>query len=232
MTPKILIIHGDNHAESRNYLNEIVTKYRAKGHDTQHINGEKVTKNDLESSLLTSNLFTQELVVIENLLSRIKSKEKDRCLAYITKYTGNKPVVLWEKKELTKAALKKLNNLKPTIKLYKLPVAAFKFLSTLSPHSKQSSLELLHNSLGNSSDTFIFAMLIRQLNNLIVAKSSPRSLSGAPWQQSQLKKQAVHWELQQLLDLHTTLLSIDLAIKTGKTELPLSSHLDTIIMSL
>lgn len=226
------IIHGDNLPESRNSYLKLIAKLKSNGYVPQHVAGEKISAKDLESQLLTSGLFENNALVIENLLSRKRSKEKEKCLSIIANYKGSKPIVTWDKKSLTNTILKKFTSQKPQVKEYKIPLTIFKFINVISPQSKKTSLTLLHRALKNSSDTFIFAMLARQVAQLLVAKSSPKDLQGAPWQKSQLQKLAGNWTLTQLTRTHSKLLNIDEAIKTGKTKLDLAAHLDLLILKL
>lgn len=226
------IIHGEDHHTSRNNLRDIIEDFKKKNIEPHYINGESITRKDLETILKTETLFAQEVLILENLLSRIRSKEKTKCIELLKSYRGNKNIVLWERKEITKKPLEDLSILKPKIKKHKSPMIIFKFTGEISPSNKNASIKLFHEALTTASDTFIFAMLIRQISNLITAKSSPKLLKGAPWQRSQLHKQAERWTLEHLLNIHSRLLDIDYKIKTGRSQLDLIGQLDLLLLEL
>jgi len=74
-------------------------------------------------------------------------------------------------------------------------------------------------------------MLSRRVSDLIIA-SDPKGqnlLKTAPWQKSRLISQAKAFPAKTLIALHQQLLVIDESIKTGRTLLPLTTHLDLLI---
>lgn len=228
----MIIIHGDNHVASRQQLGEYSNTLKNNGLERINLRGDKLTFLELEEALLVENLFTREFIVIENLLFRQKSKTKDKLIKLINEYKGTKELILWEKKSISKTELKKLGSNKPKISEHKLPFEIFKFTTSLTPKNKAKSINLYHQALKTSSDVFIFSMLARQISNLIVAKTSPSSITGAPWQKVQLIKQSSDWELEELKSFHSQLLATDFNIKTGKTSIDLATQLDLMIIEL
>ena len=79
----------------------------------------------------------------------------------------------------------------------------------------------------------VFYMFCRRVSQLIQsADSSGAYLNCRPWQIGRLKRQAGHFNLKQLLNLHQQLLDIDIRIKTGANLLPLASQLDLFLSKL
>lgn len=226
------IIHGEDQKSSRDYLRSLIGQHKNEGIEPKYLNGDKLTKLELEAELLTNNLFTQDVLVIEKLLGRTRSKVKDQLIEFLVSNASSKPIILWDKKDITKPNLNKFKDIKPLIKHFKVSLSIFKFTGAVSPKNKKHSLELLHFALSDSSAIFVFSMLVRQVSNLIIALSSPNDLKGAPWQLGQLKRQADGWNIDQLTKLHGDLSEIDHKVKTGKTNLTLANHLDLIVMEL
>lgn len=228
----MIIIHGDYHLESRNFLNSEIARLKASGKNPHYLEGEKLTVSDLETSFLTTSMFQEDFLVIEKLLTRPSSRAKELCLNLLINHQGKKEVLLWEAKALPKTQLSPLDVIKPSVKLFKLPMPIFNLIATFSPRQKDSLLANLHSIVNQDNEQFLFSLLAKQIGNLIVAKSAPNQLSLAPWQKSKIMRQANDWSLPQLISTHTRLLEIDHSIKSGRSSLDLISHLDLLIMEL
>jgi len=226
----IIICHGDNNAGSRSKLQELLLVEKANGCEVRFIEGDKLLPKDLESILSTSNLFFNETLVFENLLSRLRSKDKDLCLDLLKKYTGDKHIYLWEKKAVTKLTINKLGtNLK--VNESKSPTALFTLLESLEPGRAKESLSLLNQVVESSEDIVVFTMIARQIGYLIMMKSATNP-KFSPWQASKLKYQATKWSDRQLEDFLKGLLKIDLSIKTGASKLSYKDQLDILLLNL
>lgn len=225
----IFIFHGEGTALSRTALQEAITRDKAAGHEIRTLEGDKLLSRDLDSALSTASLFSQESLVIENLLSRLRSKEKDACIALLESYHGDKNIFLWDKKEITKPNLSKLPKAK--VSLSKAPTALFTFLESILPGNAEASLNLLHDVVKSSEDIIVFTMLARQISYLIIIKSAT-SPKFAPWQLAKLRAQAGKWTDKQLETLLSELLKIDFAVKTGATKLSYADHLDLLLSTL
>lgn len=225
----LYIFHGDGTALSRKLLQEAIGKDQTLGHEIHTLDGDKLAPADLDSTLATASLFSIETIVIENLLSRLRSKERDACLELLAKYSGDKNILLWEKKEISKPNLAKLSKAK--ISLSKAPTALFSFLESLEPGNAQPALKLMHQVLASTEAIIVFTMLARQISYLIMIKSAT-SPKFAPWQLAKLRSQASKWSAKQLETFLAQLLKIDLSVKTGATKLSYADHLDILLVSL
>ena len=96
----IFIFHGEGTATSRNLLQDAITKHKLLGHEIRIIEGDKLVPADLESTLATASLFSTETLVIEGLLSRAKSRDKDTCIKVLADYSGDKNIFLWDKSQI------------------------------------------------------------------------------------------------------------------------------------
>jgi len=225
------LFHGEDTVQSRLQLRKVVQTYSSQGHEIREINAEKLTPPDLESLLSISNLFSRETLVIEGLYSRAKSKDKDLCLELLSNYQGDKNIIVWEKKELTKLTVGKLPKTWQ-ISLSKLSAILFAFLDSIYPSNSAQSLKLFHELLTMHHEPIvIFAMLARHITNLLIAKSAT-SPKLPPWQLAKLKSQGRNWSESQLIHFHDELLRIDFQVKTGRSKLSYTDHIDLLLLNL
>ncbi len=224
-----LILHGDNVIQSRLELTNLIKSSKAE--ETIKLNGKNIKEADLRQALESQSLFKQEkLIIIENLLTRTRSKEKTQLLSIASQ--TDQSIIFWEPKAATATNLKPFKDFQ--IKLFKTPAAIFKFLDSLKPNNAKASLHILHNQLKKEPIELIFYMLCRRISQLITAsdKNAPKLLKAAPWQKSRLISQAKTFNQNKLIDLHTQLLQIDEKIKTGQSHMALASQLDLLLLSL
>jgi DNA polymerase III delta subunit len=219
----IYLFHGDDQANSRA---QAILVRQAQS-DVRVVSGDKLAPRDLESILGTESLFGAEALWIENLFSRVRSKDKEACVALLSAYTGSRTIILWEKKAITKAATAKLPK-SWKIKESKPPAVLFTFLDSLYPGNYQEAKKLLGELRKTSEEGFIFIMLSRHISTLIQA-SSATTLKLPPWQIGKLKGQAQKWHETQLTMFYDRMYQIDLHIKTGATKLDQASQLDILL---
>lgn len=224
------LFYGDNQAGSRNDLLSAAAKEKAAGREIQTLDGLKISPKDLETALASASLFSQTSLVIENLGSRPLSGDKKKAIALVAEYSGEKNILLWEKKELTKTQVSAFG--KGVIaKSSKTPAVIFTFLDSLKPGNTRGALTLLHETAKSAEEGFIFIMMSRHMADLLVAKSGDSSKL-IPFKRSRLISQASAFPAGILKDIHTQLLEIDRAVKTGKTKLSYLDHLDLLLVSL
>lgn len=225
----IYIFHGDGAVASRKLLRDQIEKDKLLGREIRTVEGDKLAPRDLDSTLSTASLFSTETIVIENLLSRLRSKDKDACIDIISKYEGDKNILLWDKKEITQPNLKKLTTAK--ISNSKAPTALFTFMEAIVPGNAQQAISLMHEVVEGTEDIIVFTMLARQISYLIMMKSATNP-KFSPWQMTKLRLQAAKWDEKQLENFISELLKIDLSIKTGATKLSYKDRLDILLLNL
>lgn len=223
------IFHGEDLGGSRNELNKLLSKLKDNNIAILTLNGQKIAAKDLEESLGAQNLFSESALLIENLMSRPLSKDKKKLINILASYQGTKNIVLWEKKEITKAGLKSLGSIQSFVA--KVPAVIFKFLDSLYPGNSRQSLKLMHECNQLSEEGFIFVMFCRHIGELMIAQSGDTNTL-IPFKRSRLIAQAQKFPPPLLNKIHTELLQIDRAIKTGNTKLSYLHHLDLLILSL
>jgi len=213
----ITIFHGDNYVLSRQALNQSLTQTPER-FDAKHLTEETLTQA-LESNSMFKN---DKIFVIENLLTLPRSQLKEKLIKIVLNNPTSE-IHLWEKKTLSPTVKKQFAQ--AVIKEFKLPASLFNFLDDL-------SLKNFHQALINNPPELIFYLLHRRISQLIQALDDPTSLKGAPWQLGKLKSQAKKYSLDQLLDFHQKLLTLDEQAKTSQTVLSLTGCLDLLLLEL
>ncbi len=225
-----LLLHGDNQVASRHKLHELVRQAKKSSQEIIRLNGTNLTETDLRQALETQSLFGGEkTVVIERLLARLRSKEKDVLLKLVEQETKTS-IILWETNVVTAATLKKLSSFKPEV--FKTPATIFKFLDSLAPQNPRLVIAALHDCLRNEAPELVVYLTARRISELIIALDKPNLLVQAPWLKGKLLAQAKKFTLTQLTKLHENLLNLEYAQKTGTNILPLSSELDLLLTKL
>lgn len=224
----IYIFHGDDQATSRKHLHTLTAKLKSEDILVSIIDAKSITPAELEIAVATNNLFQKEALVVESLFSRPKSKDQKTCLEYLANYSGQKDLLLWDKKELTKTQLKLFP--KASIKLAKVPVLIWKLIDLFTPNSPENFLSLLHETARESDEGFIFIMLARRASDLIIAKSGDTNKL-SPWTRSRIISQATAWDEAVLIKIHHALTNHDQALKSGNTKLSYLEALDMILTS-
>ena len=224
----MIIIHGDDQVESRQFLSEQLRQAKAKDREIVRFDGKSTSFEQLQQALEAKLLLGKEkLVVTENLLVNLPPKS---IIDYLVK-TQPKNLIIWESKEIS---LSRINRLRVKARLFKLPPIIFKFLDSFLPGNNRRSLKLLRQAVGQLSAESVFYMLARQVRYLIIAHQlGKKGLTRLhPFQQQKIASQAKKFKLGQLLTLHRKLLYIDWQQKTGRTPMNLAAQLDLLIASL
>lgn len=225
-----LLLHGDNQVASRKRLDELINQAKSSGQEIIRLNGANLTETDLRQALETQSLFGGEkTVVIERLSARLRSKEKDTLLKLVEQETKTS-IVMWETNLLTAAHLKKLASFKP--ETFKTPATIFRFLDSLTPQSPRVVIAALHDCLRTEATELVLYLTARRISELIIALDKPSLLVQAPWLKGKLLSQAKKFTLDQLTNLHSQLLDLEYAQKTGTNILPLSSELDLLLLNI
>jgi len=229
----ITIIHGDDIASSRNYLNEL----RQKNSDSTLINGDDISVTSLLQIVEGGGLFsTEKTILIENFYTKKKSpKEFEALIAILKEKTLEYEIVLWEGKEIDKKSLTIFKH--ATVKTYKLPQTLFLFLDSLKPNQGKTLVHLYQKASVNIEPEMIFFMLIRQVRLLLALyqKNSDEIDEVkrlAPWQLGKLQKQAKLFTKEELCSVHAKLFRIDNELKTGKSATSLTIMLDILLIGI
>jgi len=228
----IKIYAGENIVLSRKAFLDEIEGLKNKKVELISFEGKRLTLSELILATESKSLFKQDkAIVIENLLSSLKSKEKDKIINYLASTNNDFPdVLIWEPKEIAKSVSLNKNW---QIKLFKLSSFLFNFLDQLKPGSAAKNITNFHQCLKSEPAEMVFSMIIRQFRLLILAKDNDRYLNKmAPWQKSKLLSQAKLFSQLDLKQNYRRLLEIDFRQKTSGTPFDLSSELDLFLSDL
>jgi len=226
----MVIIHGENTVLSRQHLSELIEKFKG---EVIKLEGEKLTLTELQQAIESQSIFGKDkLVIIFGLFSRKPSKEKGGLLDYCQKENPQN-LIVWEEKKIDGRVL--VNFRRAKIDFFDLPKIIYKFLDSLSPLNKKTSLLLLHQCLKKEPPERVFYYLCRRIEELIIAadlgkKGLEEKLK--EWQKEKLVRQANIFGLEKLINIYQKLLVIDYQQKTGRSPFSLISSLDLLIASL
>ncbi len=226
----LTILHGENIVDSRHKLLELITTAKNNHKSIERLDAKKINPVILESKLVKQDLFgTKITVVIEELHSLPRSKQKTLLIELIAR--SEIDVILWEKRKLTAAMIKKFPQARNIE--FKLSNALFGWLDSLSGHKNNTKQQLVtfHQALKTEDPHLCLIMLARQIRMLIEVKDSG-SMAGAPWMIQKIKRQSQTFSLPQLLEIHHQLLKIDLRQKTSTNAISLDQELDLLLLNM
>ena len=162
----MIILHGENIVLSRQKLKEktLDFKKKTKG-EVLFFNGSAELIDIQQAFQSLSLLGEHQLVIIENLFSGRKSKEKEKTIAFI-KDLQPKNLIIWEGKKIDGRLLSSFQG--QVLKFDLIPVL-FHFLDSLRPGNVKASLIFLHQTLEQLPPEMIFFMLVKHFRLLILA---------------------------------------------------------------
>ncbi|MFH1289240.1 MAG: hypothetical protein ABIH88_00785, partial [Patescibacteria group bacterium] len=163
----MLIIHGENTVQSRDYLNSLIAQAKIQKKEIVKLDGRKLDLVTIQEALRNVNLFSSEKLVI---VERFFSKPQDKIIKFLNDKNPQN-LILWENKELYPSQAK---NLKAQPKIFKLPAIVFNFLDSVYPLNYKDSLKLFHECLKKTSAEQIFYLLIKQVRFMIIANDLGR----------------------------------------------------------
>lgn len=224
------ILHGENLPKSRQKLVELIQESKNKGQQIKRLQAKKLTLAELETALMAQDLFgNTQVVVIEELHSLPTSQRKKDLITLLSK--AQIPIILWEKRALTKTMLKKFPQAKDTE--FKISKTLFAWLDSLDGKTKNktSQLKLFHQTIETEAPELCLVMLARQIRLLIQAKEGEK-ISGPPWMAQKLQRQNQKFTFSQLLKIHQNLLILDIKQKTSQLSLELAAELDLLLLRM
>lgn len=231
----ITIIHGEDIAASRNFLQEEKKKHK----DLVLFEGGKLTITDLVQNIEGTGLFGDtKTIFIEDFFGKIKksSKEAKEIIEFLNKNSKTANIVFWESKEIQKRDLSSFKS--AVVKTFKLPQTLFVFLDSLKPNNSKSLITLFHNSLENGiKEELILFMLQRQFRLLLSLSHNDNGkidevVRLAPWQKGKLEKQAKLFSEENLKQIYKKLFEIELGQKTGTLNLSLVQAIDFLLLEI
>lgn len=226
----ITVIHGDNTAISRKFLQSIKDEKKPLTLSQQEIN-----LTDLAQVFESESLFfEQKTVILEDYLGKTrKSKEKDAVLTYLSTQGHDHDIFFWDAKPLTKASYSGLKNV--VERPFKLPQTVFQFLDAIRPDNRSTLIKLYHETLQTTEPELLLYMIIRHFRVLLATSENAKIdelKNKAPWQQEKYKKQAGLFGIKNLRVHYHNLFEIEKKQKTGELSADLSATIDFFLLSL
>ena len=230
----IHLFHGDDIYASRSELGEI--KKSRQNHEIVQLDGKRATMTDLIQATESTSLFNDSrLVIVENIFCRQfnrKSKELGAFIAWIKALPETVEIIFWEEKELSKGVINEMPK-KSDIALYRPDRKLFQLVDTIKPNNTAKLLQLLNNCLNTDPIELIFALILRQMRLLIMAKDLHKNLPAvSPWQASKIQIQSALYSKDYLLQLYRQLLRIDTSIKSGTSPFDLTQCVKLFLIEL
>lgn len=229
----IILIHGEDTTASRNKLLEVKEKY--KDAELVTLDGRNLALSNVVTVFDSPSLFQiKKILIVERFFTGVLPKEKISILSYLTKDAQlGSEVIFWEEKELEKTQIKRLGTEVKELK-FPLPPLLFRFLDMVGTEPSSRLLSEFHTLLNQKEAELIYALLLRHVRNLIIAKDLGMKGFGAmpSWQSGKFIRQASTQTLTDLIGRYRKLLYIDYQIKTGQTPLSLPQLLDIFFVSL
>lgn len=226
----VYVFSGEDIVSSRKAFLEHLEGLKSAGYEVERKNGKDLSLESLELMSTPTTLFgLEKALVIENLLTLSKSKDKEKVISRIASLSDCSTVI-WESKDISKTEqLKFPQNF--SFKNFKLPSVLFDFLDKFVPGKITENLRLLHIVLEQVDPTYVFLMFIRQIRLLLLCSDSIKP-GLAPWQEAKLSRQVKYFTKDQLKDLYARLLEIDYRQKTSLSAFALNSELDLLIADI
>ena len=223
------IIHGDNQIESREYLNKFKEQARAKGVEVVTLSAKKIEISEVIQAVESGGLFGDlRLVVIEEVFSGLANSSKKVVIEYLKKESPEM-LVIWEPRSVD---ARKLKGIKAEVKEFRVSGKIFKFLESVVPKGQGVFMPLWEEVSGSEPAELVFFMLLRQTRQLISILSDPTAFRGPSWLSGKLKKQAEAFGMDGLLKLHSELYRLEEETKLGKSNLPLSTRMELLLLSI
>lgn len=220
----IYVIGGEDVVASRKKLIELLEGKP----NVIRLDGKKATIAELDEVLSSGSLFSDSKTIVVESFTKLKPEAKIWELFEKEKSTD---IILWDEADLLKKKFPK------SVKAFNFlfPKFYYVFLDSFEPGSKKT-LELLHEVLKTFEAEQVLYGLVRRVRQMIILKSNNYSSFSEfkrmqSWQISKLKTQASLWSETQLKKVFLELAELDEKMKTSSLSMPLSHHLDIILLS-
>lgn len=222
------ILHGDDISASRNYLTQLV------GNKTPIIlDGKSVHFSAIEESLVSSDLFGGEkIIILEFLLS--KNKKKREITLKLAEMNPQVDIVFFEETKLSPTLLGLLK--RAEVKAFLLPQFYFQLLDSFAPGNSQYIFGLYHQVLHTTAPELVFYSLMKRVRQLVILqmgdlKNSKDLAVLQGWQVEKLRKQLARWSQNGLIEMYKALQNTEIKLKSGGLPVGLSKELDILILT-
>ena len=220
----IIVLHGDNLAESNTRLKKFKDSGKSRGWGIVEINHD--ASLSLAESLTTSSLFEKERLFIFRDFRSLTARDFEWLNKSANKLSGN--LVIYNESEIAPSFLKKLPSGAKT-ENFKLPKIIFEFLDSVYPGNIKNCLGLLRKVTLAEPVEFVFALFAKYMRDLFWVKVSPDSLPYPSWRKKKLSIQAEKFSINLLKEIISQAAEIDIDAKTSNSSL--ADSLDLLVVS-
>ncbi len=225
----IYVITGEDVSSSRKKLTELLSGRT----NIIRLDGEKCSIAQLDEALVSESLFSDSKIVVLENFSKLIPEAKVFDLLKSFEKEENTEIILWDEAGISPKIEEALRSAK--IFKFSFPKYYYQFLDSVSP-SSINTLKLLHEVLRTFESEQVLYGLTRRIRQLLMVKTGEyQDFSDLKrmqsWQIGKLKKQSSFWSENQLKRVFLELAELDEKLKTSSLSMPLSAHLDILLLS-
>src|SRR3989344_6897112 len=202
---KVVLIHGDNVAESRNRFQKIINGVKKKGWETVRLNADD--RFSLKERLTSNSLFDQNILFYFEKAYKVPVSELKWLDTNIDKVEGS--LLFYSEKKLPQTFIKSLPK-KTSVETFELPKIIFNFLDNLYPGNSKKALSLFEEVIRTENMEFVVALMARQIRDLYWVITNSDSMSYPSWILSKLAFQARKYTKEKLKGIIGELAEIDI----------------------
>lgn len=219
---KIIILHGEDVNKSYDRLKRFIETAKSRSWEVAFIDD---APGSLQENLSTNSLFGAERFFILRDVKKLGKKEFEWLNKKYGELSGN--FIIYHEGVLGQTFLKNLPK-EAKIEEYKLPKLIWSFLESMRPGSSVSSVKLFHKIIEKDAPELVFSLMFRQFRDLYWSKVDPKSMQIPSWRLQKLKAQSSHFSQEQLEEIVSRFVEIDVSVKSGQEDLV--SSLDLFII--
>ncbi len=224
----VIVYHGEDVDSSYKAMADEVVAAKKNGWTIVKAEGKELDRERFFSLLAQDDFFSQgKLIVINGLLSRVKSKARDELIKLVQE--SDEKIILWEGKKLTSASEKLLTQAEKHYFAQKDRIWAL--LATWSNDNRtEKFITLYEETLAQSEPLYVLAMFLWQVEQLLEVKAGV--FAGAPFRRATLAKQAGKITTKEALNWYNKLLDLDYRSKSGGLKLSLEKELLEVLLGV
>jgi hypothetical protein len=216
----ITIIHGENTVASRQYLADVLKKFKSLGYGVIRPEGTRDLENFTDFSQSVTLFGQKTVVVLENFL-----KQKGKIKPSVNRDELNE-VVFWEDGKRSAAVLAQFDK-RAQVMEFKVPYSVFRLLDNLRPDNQKTTIRLYHQLLKNLPPEMIFSFVASRFIDLYYPP-----IGKPDWTKEKLSTQTQSFTKIKLAGILRELSAIDLGQKNSLSPLPLDKQLEVFLLKL
>jgi DNA polymerase III delta subunit len=226
----VYILIGEDTVSSRTKMLSLI----AKDSEVIRLDGKKIAVSEVLDAFESNSLFTKKRTIILEYFIKIKPQEAlfKNAVRFIK--DPDTTLIFWDEQDLSSKLVGVLKG--ANVLTFTFPKVFYQFIDGILPNNKEGSVRLLKVLLKTFEPEQVLYSMTKRIRLLSVLKtgkinefSEAQKIRG--WQLEKLENQAAFWSEKQLAGLLLKLAEADELLKTGGLSIPLSHHLDMILLS-